>query len=75
MTKPKLSVMNTTSPMGALPSSLAKKKLKCNKTATAIQAKKETTVVACPTTVLGTYDGSATIGVVVFITESLGLVI
>jgi hypothetical protein len=40
--------------MVALPSSLAKTKLKCNKNATAIQAKKETTVVACPTTVLGT---------------------
>jgi hypothetical protein len=33
--------------------SLAKTKLKCNKNATAIQAKKETIVVACPTTVLG----------------------
>ena len=41
-------------PYGALPSSLAKTKPKYNKNATATQAKKETTVVVCPTTVLGT---------------------
>jgi hypothetical protein len=42
--------------MGALPSSLAKTKPKYNKNATATQAKKETTVVACPTTVLVVID-------------------
>jgi hypothetical protein len=49
-----ISVTNTTTPMVALPSSLAKTKLKSNKNATATQAKKETIVVACLTTVLGT---------------------
>ena len=41
-------------PYGVLPSLLAKTKPKSNKNATATQAKKETTVVVCPTTVLGT---------------------
>jgi predicted membrane protein len=45
---------NTTIPMVALPSLLAKIKPKSNKNATATQAKKETTAVACPTMVLGT---------------------
>jgi hypothetical protein len=39
--------------MVALLSLLAKTKPKCNKNATATQAKKETIAVACPTTVPG----------------------
>jgi hypothetical protein len=51
--------------MVALPSSLAKTKPKSSKNANAIRAKKETTVVAYATTVLG----------IMFITEGLGFVI
>ncbi|VVM27443.1 hypothetical protein BSPWISOXPB_10415 [uncultured Gammaproteobacteria bacterium] len=43
-------ITNITTPMVALPSLRVKTKPKCNKNAIAIQAKKETTVVACPTT-------------------------
>ncbi|VVM19727.1 hypothetical protein BSPWISOXPB_1736 [uncultured Gammaproteobacteria bacterium] len=54
MTKPKLLVTNIITPMAALPSSQVKTKPKCNKNATATQAKKETTTVAYATTVLDT---------------------
>ncbi|VVM27109.1 hypothetical protein BSPWISOXPB_343 [uncultured Gammaproteobacteria bacterium] len=54
MTKPKLSVTNTTTPMVAQPLSQVKTKPKPSKNATATRIKKEMTAVVYATTVLGT---------------------